>query len=447
MAPDCSGPSSSAAKRLGHPWLSGIVMRPSSPCWELPLNESKRFYYGWVIAVCSLVIMWITNGMTLAGLNVFDDQILKFLGGENGGEGLRGPFKFRETITLLGSGLLAPLAGALADRIGVRPLMVFGLLMLAAGTFFYSRIETLNDIYTIHGLFAVGLAGAGLVVNVIIVSRWFVRNRGTALGMTVAGTSLGNAALPQLNVWLITEFGWRSAFVYISVIPLLLIPVVLFVLREKPADMGVVAPGAEEGAVGDTDVLAGTRFADALKTPNFWILACVAMLTFYSILAYVSHLFLHMLGQGFQPQTAASGLTVLFGLGFISKIGSGFLADRFGRKRVFVGTLAIMAAGTWLMVSTSSVTFWPAVVLTGVGWGGLYTQLQLLCAETFGLLHLGKILGTITVLDTFGGGMGPFLTGLMYDANGSYTFAFTIIAGMVTLALVLASRFRLPSAS
>ncbi len=403
-------------------------------------------YYGWVIAFCTLIIMWITNGLTLAGLNVFDDQILKFLSGDGTGEGLRGPFKFRETITLLGSGLLAPLAGALADRIGVRPLMVFGLLMLSAGNFLYSRVVDLNDIYAIHGLFALGLAGAGLVVNVMIVSRWFVRNRGTAVGMTVAGTSLGNAALPQLNVWLIAEFGWRTAFIYTSMIPLALIPIVLFVLKEKPADKGLVALGAEEGSAAAGAPLTGVRFADALRTPNFWILATVAMLTFYSILAYVSHLFLHMLEQGFQPSTAANGLTVLFGLGFFAKIGSGFLADRVGRKRVFVGTLVIMAAGTWLMVGTSTATFWPAVVLAGIGWGGLYTQLQLLCAETFGLRDLGKILGTITVLDTFGGGMGPFLTGLMYDAWGSYQRPFMIIAVMVTVAVVLASQFRDKSA-
>jgi MFS family permease len=151
--------------------------------------------------------------------------------------------------------------------------------------------------------------------------------------------------------------------------------------------------------------------------------------------------------QGFAVQVAATGLTVLFSLGLVAKIASGILADRFGHKRVFVGTLTVMALGTWLMISTNDTTFWPAVVLVGVGWGGLYTLLQFLCAETFGLRDLGKILGTITVLDTLGGGMGPFLTGLMYDAWGSYSRPFTIIAVMVTVALVLAARFRVPSQS
>ena len=104
-----------------------------------------------------------------------------------------------------------------------------------------------------------------------------------------------------------------------------------------------------------------------------------------------------------------------------------------------------MAVGAWLMVSTNEATFWPALVLVGGGWGGLYTLLQLLAADTFGVRDLGKILGTITVLDTFGGGMGPFLTGLMYDQFGSYKIPFTIIAVLVTIALVLATRFRPPA--
>jgi len=410
------------------------------------LSESKRFYYGWVIATCTLLIMWITNGITLAGLTVFDEELLNFLGGADGPDGLRGALKFRDTITLLGGGLLAPLAGALADRIGVRPLMVVGLILLSVANFLYSRINSMGDIYGIHTIIAMSLAGAGLVVNVMIVSKWFVRNRGLAVGMTVAGTSLGNAALPQLNAWLIGEFGWRMAFVYTAGIPLLLIPIVLFVMREKPEDMGLVAPGSESlAASGMSHTQMGMTYREALRTSNFWLLATIAMLTFYSILALLTNLFLHMREQGFEPQVAASGLSVLFLLGLVGKLASGVLADLVGRKRVLVGTLAIMCVGAWLLISTSNVTFWPAIVLLGAGWGGLYTLLQLLAAETFGVRDLGKILGTITVLDTFGGGMGPVLTGLMYDRFGDYTIPFTIIAVLVTVALVLATRFRVTS--
>jgi MFS family permease len=139
---------------------------------------------------------------------------------------------------------------------------------------------------------------------------------------------------------------------------------------------------------------------------------------------------------------AALGQTVMFTTGLLSKIGSGLLADVFGRRRVFIATLGCMCAGAWLIPNASADGIWAALLLFGLGWGGLYTLLQLLAADYFGVRHLGKILGTITVLDTFGGGLGPFVTGVLYDQSGSYAQPFTIIAVLVSVALVLATRYR-----
>jgi len=139
---------------------------------------------------------------------------------------------------------------------------------------------------------------------------------------------------------------------------------------------------------------------------------------------------------------AGISYAVLFYLGLIGKITSGFLADRLGRKPVFVSTIAIMAVGAALLTLPSDDVLWAGLVFFGLGWGGLYTLLQLLAADYFGPLHLGKILGVITVLDTFGGGLGPPLIGAMRDQAGSYDNAFLLVAALVTLALLISSQFR-----
>mgnify|MGYP001102261949 CR=1 FL=1 len=398
------------------------------------------FFYGWLIVAAAFVILWLTQGMTLAGLTVFDEVLLDAVRQTAETGDLRGAFKLRDTITMLAAGLLSPVAGALADRIGVRPLMVGGLLILAAGIALYSNVTSLVQIYVIHALLGVALACCGLVLNIMIVSRWFVRRRGLAIGIALAGTSLGNAAFPQLNAWLITELGWRSAFAWSGLLPLALIPVVVLVMRERPADLGPESPQAGAAASGRA---AGMSFHEALRTSNFWILAFIAMGTFYAVLAMATHLFLHMRGQGFDVRTAATGISVMFLLGLFGKIGSGLLADRLGDKWVLVGSLSIMCGGAWLLVSTNQTTFWPALVLFGLGWGGLYTLLQLLVADCFGLKDLGKILGTITVLNTLGGALGPSVTGLLFDRFHSYTVPFTVIATLVLLATLLATGLRL----
>lgn len=409
------------------------------------MSERPRLYFGWTIAVCAGALLLVTNGMTLGGLSVYDEVILATLQETTGRESMRGELNLRAMITFWGSGALAPLAGAIADRIGVRPLMLLGLALLAGGYFAYGTIDSLGQIYGIHAAFALTLATCGLVVNVMLVSKWFVRNRGLAIGIALAGTSLGNAALAPLNAWLIQEIGWRSAFQWTAVLPLLMVPLVLFVVREKPADLGRELAGVTAPAP-DGAQMTGMSYGQALRTRNFWILALIAMCTFYSILGMSAHVYLHMRGAGFGAQVAALGQTVMFTTGLAAKIGSGLLADVFGRKRIFVATLAFMCAGAWLIPNAGAEGIWVALLLFGLGWGGLYTLLQLLAADYFGVRHLGKILGTITVLDTFGGGLGPFVTGVLYDRSGSYSLPFTIIAVLVTVALVLATRYRADAA-
>ena len=408
----------------------------------MTVKNSSGMYYGWVIAVSAAVILVITNGMTLGGLNVFDRPLLDALKEATGSSVSLSDFKLRDAITLAVSGLMAPLAGAAADRFGVRPLMILGTLLLSAGYYLYSTVDSLSDIYAIHVLFASALASCGLIVNVILVSRWFIKDRGLALGITLAGTSLGNGTLPPLNAILMEAVGWQSAFRWISLLPLFLIPVILFVVREHPASLDRQMPVTKANDAAPAGIISLTLSA-ALRTPNFWILALVAMFTFFAIIGTQGHLNLYMLGQGFDQTSASLSYTVLFYLGLIGKIASGFLADRVGRQRIFIGTLTTMAIGAGILTLSGNNAIWAGLVCFGLGWGGLYTLLQLLAADYFGPRHLGKILGAITVLDTFGGGLGPAVIGGIFDRTGSYKQAFILVTGLVIAALLLATQFRL----
>jgi MFS family permease len=408
-------------------------------------KDGSGLYYGWIIAVASGVILLVTNGMTLGGLNVFDKPLLEALNQAAGEPVSLAAFKARDAITLGVTGLMAPLAGAAADRFGVRPLMLIGAVLLSAGYFLYSTVDSLRTIYAIHVLFASALATCGLVINVILVSRWFVKDRGLALGIALAGTSLGNGTLPPLNAALMGEVGWRSAFAWTSLLPLLLIPIILFIVRERPADLTAQQPAADtRGGISASTTSLG--LGAALRTTNFWVLALIAMCTFFAIIGTQAHLNLYMLGRGFSQMDAGLSYTVLFYLGLVGKISSGFLADRIGRKRVFVTTIAIMSVGAVSLTLPDINLLWTGLVLFGLGWGGLYTLLQLLAADYFGPLHLGKILGAITVLDTLGGGLGPPLIGALRDSAGSYDSAFMLVAGLVTLALLISTQFQLRNA-
>lgn len=141
----------------------------------------------------ALTALLVTNGLTIGGLTVFDEVLLKEFGWS------RGILKFRDLLMFGGAGLLGPLAGALADRFGVRPLMLFGSALMAGGFVLYSRIQSAAEMYGIHLIFAACLASCSLPINVLLVSRWFVAKRGTAIGLTLIGTSLSGILMPPLN--------------------------------------------------------------------------------------------------------------------------------------------------------------------------------------------------------------------------------------------------------
>lgn len=399
-----------------------------------------RFYGWWGILPTVFLILWVCQALTLAGINVFDGKLLAELQVE------RGPLKLGDTIQLLVSGALAPVGGWLADRHGVRPVFVAGLLLLSAALFGYSQVESLAGVYAMRVLMGAALAGAGIVICVTTVSRWFVGKRGLAIGLVLAGTSLGNALFPQLNEWLIATRGWRVAFVIIAFVPLALLPLVLLAIREWPARLGLQPYGAEAPAPGAAaQAPSGYDFGDAIRTANFWLIGVAAFCTFYAILGLSNNLFLHMSDLGFAPADAAKAYFPLFIMGLVGKIGAGALADLLPRKLVFATCLTLMLAGTGLLTTLDRDLVTPGLYLFGLGWGGNYTMLQGLVADVFGARSLGKILGGIMVIDATGGALGPWVTGALFDLNHSYQLAFGVMTVLIGLALAAAMMVRSPS--
>lgn len=392
----------------------------------------------WVVAFSALLMLMISNGLVVTGITAFDEALLQEFGWS------RGALKFRDLLTLLLAGAFAPFVGILIDRFGVRPLMIVGSLLLALGYLAYAAIQHILHVYLIHLVFGVVLTACGLNIAVIWVSQWFVRHRGTAIGLALVGTSLGGMIFPPLIVALTESLGWRLSFAWLAVAPLLILLLGLS-LGRSPEAFGTRALGADRpppqgGSV--PDPARDLSYGEALRTVTFWALAFTAMMTFYAMLAASAHLFLHLRGLGFAPPIAAQGLSLMFGMALVGKFLFGLLADHLPQKKVFLANIAVMFLGSLFLASLDARLVWVAIVLFGLGWGGLYTLLQLQAVNSFGLTAAGKILGTITVLDAAGGGLGIFLTGFLYDRFGSYQVPFAVLSLLLFLAFLISTRIR-----
>ena len=401
----------------------------------------KRYFYGWVIAGCAFFTLLVTNGLTFAGITVFDESMLREFGWS------RSTLKFRDLLTMGLAGLLSPLAGAIADKYGVKRLMAFGAATLVAALLLYGQVGSALQMYLVHVMFAVVLASCGIVMAVILVSRWFVAKRGTATGIAMVGTSMGGALFPALGGMLVGPFGWRSSLMVYAIFPAVLLAVILLLVRERPGDMGLKPLGAD-GPARPGAPPAGLDYRDAIRTRTFWLIAAAGSMTFYAILGISSHVFLYLRGQGFDVQTAARGLSWMFLMGLTGKFLFGYLADLFDHKRVLLVNLGLMFAGSLALASMNTDLFWPFVILFGLGWGGIYTLLQLLTMDAFGLKAAGRVLGTRTVVDALGGGLGPWVTGWLFDRTGSYQVPFLLVSGLILLTLLISTILRIhPPAS
>lgn len=389
--------------------------------------------YSWLVAILALLVVALSNGMTNAGLTVFDESLLEELGCSVA------QLKIRDSITFLAASLLVLVAGWLVDRYGFKPFLLLGLTLLGAAYFLYSQAQTLAQLYLLHLLFATVLALSGITVSIITAATWMPKRRGLAIGMTVAGTSIGGMLIPPLANALNVRFGWRAAMRMESLWPLFLVVVLLLVLRNRPKRDG----SETDDAATTTRAGEGMAFPEVLRCRQFYQVAAAGSLTFYAVLSLYSHLFLLMRSHDFDPAAASLGLSLISLSGLVGKLGSGWISDRIDPYRLLRFQMFTLLGGL-IGITLAPGAIWVFLVVTGLGWGSLHTLFNYILITLFGLRDAGKINGTVSIANAAGGGIGILLTGVAHDALGGYPGAFAIVIGVMLVGALLTLRLRPP---
>ena len=448
-------------------------------------------WYPWLVAVVGMLTLFLSNGMTATGVTIFDSALLDEFGWD------RGPFKFTDTIKFVLTALMAPFVGILIDKVNPRWLLMTGCALLTLGYLGYAALlngaappvilliatlgafglaavlvialgsllpqlgrtpaiavaaalalvflwkfygawsgDALRQLYAIHMLFALALSAAGSMTVIFLVSSWFVKHRGLAIGIALIGTSLGSAVFPLVNPPLIEAFGWRQAFTWNAAMPVVLLVLVAIAIKGTPAQAGYRAVG-QSAAVADLKQH-GLTFKQALRTRTFWAIAVSGFLAYYSIFSFVQHFVLH-LNKGFAYTLADAGkMMFLFSLvAMTAKFAIGWLADHIDRHKVFTACQVIMLVGMIGLASMEREWVVASAVIIGLGWGGLFTLYNMLAVNNFGLREIGRINGSISLMESIGVGLGSWVTGLLFDRYGSYQVPFTVLAVAIVVALLV----------
>jgi len=406
-------------------------------------DNKAQFFYGWYVAIGCTLIYFFTNAMTLFVPQTLFPRLMEEFGSNEA------EISLTVTITLLFASLFAPFAGMLIDKFGALRIMRIGIVLMAVTYSLYSFSDSISDLYRLHFLLAIGLVLSGLVVNVIIVSNWFVKHRGKVIGMLVASSSLGGAVLPLMISPIVNdpELGWRWGFGLLSILFWLfaVIPAYTFI-KEKPSNLGLFPDGLPKILEPSDNGIASVTLLTALKSRALWCLGIGSACLWFSIQGLNSQITIFFEQEAaFSPQQAVFLFSTLFWFSFIGKFAFGAISDTVPKRTVLLITSIILFLGTLLLFDFDSnqisLTKNPTklglfTVVFGLGFGGSFSMIQLVAVEIFGPAYLGRILGIITFVDGMGAALGTNLLSRIKTDTGSYLLPFLIVTIVSLIAII-----------
>ena len=320
--------------------------------------------------------------------------------------------------------------GRLVDRFGGKRVGLISLALLALGFFALGTATAgLASFLLLTFIVSLVTAGSSPIAFTRLVVTAFLRFRGIALGLVLAGTGTGAILIPALLTPYVAEHGWRSGFMALALVVAALTPIVAL-LFTRCADEVRTAPADE------------MTLAELARTPAFRLLAATFFLAAVAVLGTVVQ-FVPMLSDwGFSP-AGAGGVASLIGVAaIVGRLAAGLLIDRYPAAIVTVALLLCAAAGL-LMLGLGGVTFAaPGAIVTGLAIGAEVDLIAFLVARHFPPLAYGKAYGAIYMAFLIGGAAGPALSGYLRDRTGDYQASLVIAAILLACAAAVASRLR-----
>ena len=338
------------------------------------------------------------------------------------------------TISLMFS---LPLLGRLVDRYGSRRVLMPSMLLVAALLASIPlSLESLWQLWLVFGLIGCLGAGANSLPYMRTVSAWFDRQRGLALGITLAGAGLGFSYVPPLVQQTIDTQGWRSAyFLLAGIIVFVALPLVAWLFRESPRERS--AARSEAGDAPVLNDLQGHTRAQALRTPVFWQLFLVFSLLSCSLYGLLLHSVPMLVDRGMTSGAAALAASTIGVTIMISRVIVGFLIDRIFAARVAAIAFGLSAIGLAILaLGDAGFAAYVAMVLIGFSIGAEIDLMTFLTTRYFGLRHFGEIYGILFASLLVGTSIGPLVFGWSFESTGSYTAILWIAASIVTLAAI-----------
>jgi len=315
------------------------------------------------------------------------------------------------------------LAGRLVDRFGPRRLMLGGIVMAGGALVGLSYVTSLGAFYFFYAFNALGYVFGGPLPNQVLLSRWFDKGRGKAMGVAYLGIGVGGALVPLLAFALTEAWGWRGALRILGLLMIAIALPVAYFVREPARRTGPssTAPALSIGAI--------------LSRPAFYFLMLGSMASIGAVGGTIQNLALYLSLDRKLPQVDIdTTLSLILAGSVIGRLSMGWLADRWAKKHVMFLIYTIVALSIPLLVyAPTPATLKICAFLFGIGLGGDYMIIPLMAAELYGVAVLGRVMGIVLTADSVSESLVPMLVASMRDTTGSYTSGFLVLVVLAAL--------------
>lgn len=425
--------------------VSGSPVPPGTRNWQTNLP----FFYGWVVVASVFVALAVSYGVYYS-FSVFFVALLEEYHWSRAAAA--GVF----SVHILVVGLMGIVSGTLTDRFGPTRVVPAGAILLAAGLVASSLLTELWQFYVAFGVVCgIGISVCGWVPAVAVLSNWFSAKRGLAIGVASAGIGFGTVAMVPLSQYLISSIGWRSAYLILAALALLVIgPQAALLQVGRPEKLGLKVDGLV-GATGPAAapkprrklVVVDQKWASfpwsvstALRTRRFWFMWWTIFLTTLTNQMMWAHEAAYLVDTGFDKMAAASVVGLAGLLSMPAKIAWGEASDRLGRELTFTVGISMIVLSIGLLVLLGIM---PSVPLLGIftltfaaGYAVNAPLTPASAGDIFAGRRFGSIFGILALGTGIGGAIGAWLAGYVFDVTGSYFAAFGAAALSSSLAVV-----------
>ncbi|MFN8585643.1 MAG: MFS transporter [Dehalococcoidia bacterium] len=401
-------------------------------------EQQARVFYGWWIVAGAIVGYFVSVAAGAGSAGIFLRPIVDDLGWSVGS------FTLAITGTNAVSGLAGFFIGPLVDKHGARPLMFVGTGVLSGSLLLISRVQAPWQFFLLQSVgvgIGISLVG-GLVLN-ITMSKWFVLRRGWAIALGSTGISFASILIPLTLTRVVDNFGWRDGYVVLAIGAAILSVPVAFVMRRQPEDYGLMPDGRRSDGVGtsqaDHDAITLDRLnsytrREAVRTRALWLLTLSFGCFGGGAFGVLIHGIPFVTEAGFTRSEAAFAASVAGMANLIAKFFWGYTLARFHVRTLWVGSFSGMIVGVGLMLLARETGQLPLMLfgffVWGLGFGGGVPLGEFIWAKYFGRVHIGAVRSIGMPIGIAFGAAGPLAVSTLFDATGTYTWAWLMLASV-----------------